>query len=142
MYTYLHVYKYQYLYINVHICYQIGYFGYFVINKMMNVFFTDKCILLNNIVSKKHMHYFYHNVQYILRNLIDNNKFLTFELLQFLTMLMFCCIQNTVDKLLKKANVSLAVGTSSWREQFIEAVTVSAGSCPVIMLRLEFTLCL
>lgn len=35
--------------------------------------------------------------------------------------------KSTVDKLLKKANVSLVVGTSSWREQFIEAVTVSAG---------------
>lgn len=32
-----------------------------------------------------------------------------------------------MDKLLKKANVSLVVGTSSWREQFIEAITVSAG---------------
>ena len=36
-------------------------------------------------------------------------------------------VQNVVDKLLKKANVSLVVGTSSWREQFIEAITVSAG---------------
>lgn len=35
--------------------------------------------------------------------------------------------KSTVDKLLKKANVSLVVGTSSWREQFIEAITVSAG---------------
>lgn len=35
--------------------------------------------------------------------------------------------KNVVDKLLKKANVSLVVGTSSWREQFIEAITVSAG---------------
>ena len=32
-----------------------------------------------------------------------------------------------MDKLLKKANVSIAVGTSSWREQFIDAITVSAG---------------
>ena len=40
------------------------------------------------------------------------------------------CLQSTVDKLLKTANVSLAVGTSSWREQFIEAVTVSAGNQP------------
>nr|AAT71303.3 sodium-calcium exchanger [Placopecten magellanicus] len=35
--------------------------------------------------------------------------------------------KNVVDKLLKKANVSLVVGTSSWREQFVEAITVSAG---------------
>ncbi|KAK3787507.1 hypothetical protein RRG08_025768 [Elysia crispata] len=34
--------------------------------------------------------------------------------------------KSTVDKLLKKANVSLVVGTSSWREQFVEAITVSA----------------
>lgn len=35
--------------------------------------------------------------------------------------------KSVVDKLLKKANVSLVVGTSSWREQFVEAITVSAG---------------
>jgi solute carrier family 8 (sodium/calcium exchanger) len=35
--------------------------------------------------------------------------------------------KSTVDKLLKKANVSLVVGTSSWREQFVEAISVSAG---------------
>jgi len=35
--------------------------------------------------------------------------------------------KSTVDKLLKKTNVALVVGTSSWREQFIEAITVSAG---------------
>ncbi|XP_013791914.1 sodium/calcium exchanger 1-like, partial [Limulus polyphemus] len=34
---------------------------------------------------------------------------------------------NTVDKLFQKANASLTLGTSSWKEQFIEAVTVSAG---------------
>uniref|UniRef100_T1JMV5 Sodium/calcium exchanger membrane region domain-containing protein n=1 Tax=Strigamia maritima TaxID=126957 RepID=T1JMV5_STRMM len=34
--------------------------------------------------------------------------------------------KNTVDKLIKKANVSLMVGTSSWKEQFMEAITVSA----------------
>jgi hypothetical protein len=38
-------------------------------------------------------------------------------------------LQSTVDKLLKKANLSLVVGTSSWREQFVEAITVSAGRC-------------
>jgi len=36
-------------------------------------------------------------------------------------------MQSTVDKLLRKANMSLVVGTSSWREQFIEAVTIGAG---------------
>ncbi|KAK7104003.1 sodium/calcium exchanger 1-like [Littorina saxatilis] len=35
--------------------------------------------------------------------------------------------KSVVDKLLKKANVSLVVGTSSWREQFVDAITVSAG---------------
>ncbi|PIK62686.1 putative sodium/calcium exchanger 3 isoform X5 [Apostichopus japonicus] len=35
--------------------------------------------------------------------------------------------KNTVDKLIKKTNLSLVVGTSSWREQFVEALTVSAG---------------
>lgn len=34
--------------------------------------------------------------------------------------------KNTVDKLFQKANVSLMIGTSSWKEQFIEAVTVVA----------------
>ncbi|XP_076355472.1 sodium/calcium exchanger 1-like [Tachypleus tridentatus] len=35
--------------------------------------------------------------------------------------------KSTVDKLFQKANVSLTLGASSWREQFIEAVTVNAG---------------
>jgi solute carrier family 8 (sodium/calcium exchanger) len=35
--------------------------------------------------------------------------------------------KSTVDKLIKQANLSLVVGTSSWREQFIEAITVSSG---------------
>ncbi|KAL7638825.1 UNVERIFIED_CONTAM: hypothetical protein RMT77_010359 [Armadillidium vulgare] len=35
--------------------------------------------------------------------------------------------KNMVDKLVKKANASLVVGTSSWKEQFTEAITVSAG---------------
>ncbi|TKC43305.1 hypothetical protein EI555_015019 [Monodon monoceros] len=34
---------------------------------------------------------------------------------------------STVDKLIKKTNLALVVGTNSWREQFIEAITVSAG---------------
>uniref|UniRef100_A0A673V3D5 Solute carrier family 8 member A2 n=1 Tax=Suricata suricatta TaxID=37032 RepID=A0A673V3D5_SURSU len=35
--------------------------------------------------------------------------------------------KNTVDKLIKKTNLALVIGTHSWREQFLEAVTVSAG---------------
>ncbi|OCT77813.1 sodium/calcium exchanger 1 isoform X1 [Xenopus laevis] len=35
--------------------------------------------------------------------------------------------KSTVDKLIKKTNLALVVGTNSWREQFIEAITVSAG---------------
>lgn len=35
--------------------------------------------------------------------------------------------QSTVDKLIKKTNLALVIGTHSWREQFVEAVTVSAG---------------
>ncbi|XP_039506049.1 sodium/calcium exchanger 2a isoform X2 [Pimephales promelas] len=34
---------------------------------------------------------------------------------------------NTVDRLLKDTNLAEVIGTHSWREQFIEAVTVSAG---------------
>ncbi|XP_051956334.1 solute carrier family 8 member 4a isoform X5 [Xyrauchen texanus] len=37
--------------------------------------------------------------------------------------------KNTVDKLIKKTNLALVVGSSSWREQFVSAVTVSAGQC-------------
>nr|CAD7200012.1 unnamed protein product [Timema douglasi] len=43
-----------------------------------------------------------------------------------------CCISpggkggvNTVDKLVQRANASILIGTSSWKEQFIEALTVS-----------------
>lgn len=43
-----------------------------------------------------------------------------------------------MDKLLKKANLSLVVGTSSWREQFIEAITVSAGKLGVIQTKILF----
>ncbi len=35
--------------------------------------------------------------------------------------------RNTVDKLLKRANAKLLVGTSSWKEQFQEALTVGSG---------------
>nr|XP_046266675.1 sodium/calcium exchanger 2a isoform X2 [Scatophagus argus] len=38
-----------------------------------------------------------------------------------------CEFKNTVDKLLKDTNLASVIGTRSWREQFIEAVTVSAG---------------
>ncbi|XP_018568981.1 sodium/calcium exchanger 1-like isoform X1 [Anoplophora glabripennis] len=34
--------------------------------------------------------------------------------------------KNTVDKLVQRANASLLIGTSSWKEQFVEAMTVSA----------------
>ncbi|CAG7822333.1 unnamed protein product [Allacma fusca] len=33
--------------------------------------------------------------------------------------------KNTVDKLVQRANASLLVGTSSWKEQFIEAMSIS-----------------
>ena len=32
-----------------------------------------------------------------------------------------------MDKLIKKANLAVIVGTSSWREQFIEALSVNGG---------------
>ncbi|XP_034393186.1 sodium/calcium exchanger 1-like isoform X15 [Cyclopterus lumpus] len=35
--------------------------------------------------------------------------------------------KSTVDKLLKKTNLALVIGTNSWREQFAEAITVSPG---------------
>lgn len=38
-----------------------------------------------------------------------------------------CEFKNTVDKLLKDTNLAGVLGTHSWKEQFIEAVTVSAG---------------
>ena len=37
-------------------------------------------------------------------------------------------MQSTVDKLIKKTNLALVVGTNSWRDQFMEAITVSAGN--------------
>lgn len=36
-------------------------------------------------------------------------------------------LQSTVDKLLKKTNLALVIGTNTWREQFVEAITVSSG---------------
>ncbi|KAM9347893.1 sodium/calcium exchanger 2a isoform 2-T2 [Symphorus nematophorus] len=38
-----------------------------------------------------------------------------------------CEFKSTVDKLLKDTNLASVIGTHSWREQFIEAVTVSDG---------------
>ncbi|XP_048378191.1 sodium/calcium exchanger 3-like isoform X1 [Stegostoma tigrinum] len=35
--------------------------------------------------------------------------------------------KSTVDKLIKKTNLALVIGTHSWWEQFMEAITVSAG---------------
>ncbi|XP_076026788.1 sodium/calcium exchanger 1a isoform X10 [Genypterus blacodes] len=35
--------------------------------------------------------------------------------------------KSTVDKLIKKTNLALLIGTNSWREQFAEAITVSSG---------------
>ncbi|CAG2107412.1 unnamed protein product [Medioppia subpectinata] len=35
--------------------------------------------------------------------------------------------KNTVDKLISKANTKIMMGTSSWKDQFIDAITVSAG---------------
>ncbi|XP_056891888.1 sodium/calcium exchanger 1a isoform X3 [Takifugu flavidus] len=34
--------------------------------------------------------------------------------------------KSTVDKLLKKTNLALVVGTNSWREQFVEAITITS----------------
>uniref|UniRef100_UPI00358F5A45 sodium/calcium exchanger 3-like n=1 Tax=Myxine glutinosa TaxID=7769 RepID=UPI00358F5A45 len=36
--------------------------------------------------------------------------------------------KSVVDKLVKKTNLSLLLGTHSWREQFVEAITITAGS--------------
>ncbi|XP_067350979.1 sodium/calcium exchanger 2a isoform X1 [Channa argus] len=38
-----------------------------------------------------------------------------------------CEFKSIVDKLLKDTNLAVVIGSHSWREQFIEAVTVSAG---------------
>ncbi|XP_047221827.1 sodium/calcium exchanger 1-like isoform X3 [Girardinichthys multiradiatus] len=35
--------------------------------------------------------------------------------------------KSTVDKLIKKTNLALVIGTNTWREQFVEAITVSSG---------------
>ncbi|KAM6939886.1 sodium/calcium exchanger 1-like [Xenentodon cancila] len=36
--------------------------------------------------------------------------------------------KSTVDKLIKKTNLALVIGTNTWREQFVEAITVSSGT--------------
>ena len=36
-------------------------------------------------------------------------------------------LQSTVDKLIKKANLAMIIGTSSWREQFVDAIAVNGG---------------
>lgn len=40
----------------------------------------------------------------------------------------FYLFQKTVDRLVKQGTLALVVGTSSWKEQFVEAITVSAGT--------------
>lgn len=47
--------------------------------------------------------------------------------------------QNTVDKLIKKTNLALVVGTNSWREQFMEAITVSAGGVQIRSFFIKIT---
>ena len=37
-------------------------------------------------------------------------------------------IQNVIDRMIKNANTKLMLGTSSWREQFMDALTVDAGA--------------
>lgn len=50
-------------------------------------------------------------------------------------------LQNTVDKLIKKTNLALVVGSSSWREQFVSAVTVSAGQCLFVLIHAQIEAC-
>ena len=40
---------------------------------------------------------------------------------------LFVNLQNMVDKLISKANTTIKIGSSSWKDQFVEAITVSAG---------------
>ncbi|XP_023821607.1 sodium/calcium exchanger 1 isoform X1 [Oryzias latipes] len=51
----------------------------------------------------------------------------SYEFKKAVNMLLSRTKQSTVDKLIKKTNLALVVGSSSWREQFVNAVTVSAG---------------
>ena len=43
-------------------------------------------------------------------------------------------LQNTVDKLVQRANASFLVSTSSWKEQFVDAITVSAGESGLLSI--------
>ena len=52
---------------------------------------------------------------YNLKNILETNE------------LFFLNQQNTVDKLVQRANASILIGTSSWKEQFVEALTVNPG---------------
>ena len=54
-----------------------------------------------------------------------------------------------MDKLLKDTNLATVIGTNSWKEQFIEAVTVSGGTVLIIFSsagevhsRLKLCLCM
>lgn len=61
---------------------------------------------------------------------INNNgwAFFLFFLLLSYGFFFGALLQSTVDKLIKKTNLALVVGTNSWRDQFMEAITVSAGT--------------
>lgn len=41
-------------------------------------------------------------------------------------------LQGFMDRLVANANTSIMVGTSNWKQQFIEALTVEAGSLPFV----------
>lgn len=63
------------------------------------------------------------------RSLGVNNGWVLGVFLLFLMMnYLHRVTQSTVDKLIKKTNLALVVGTNSWRDQFMEAITVSAGT--------------
>ncbi|XP_030017762.1 solute carrier family 8 member 4b isoform X2 [Sphaeramia orbicularis] len=51
----------------------------------------------------------------------------SYEFKKAVDILLYRAKKSTVDKLIKKTNLALVVGSSSWREQFVSAVTVSAG---------------
>lgn len=40
-----------------------------------------------------------------------------------------------VDMLVSKANTNITMGTSSWKEQFVEAITVTAGKWETPQIR-------
>ena len=50
--------------------------------------------------------------------------------------------RNFVDRMFASANTSLVVGTSSWKQQFVEAVTVEgAGALPRLVRALQPQTC-